>query len=110
MARRWLRPTHVAFLASASLWVGSSALLARQTTGCLRVEARDSATDRLVHSRFYLTDSTGVPQTPSGAIAYDKRDEHHFVTDGEFEIALPAGPLSPYRRTRTEVPAGGRRR
>jgi hypothetical protein len=66
MARRWLRPALVAFLASASLWVGSSALLTRQTTGCLRVEARDSATDRLVHSRFYLTDSTGVPQTPSG--------------------------------------------
>ena len=53
MARRWLGPALVAFLASASLWVGSSALLARQTTGCLRVEARDSATDRLVHSRFY---------------------------------------------------------
>ena len=47
MARRWLRLALVAFLASASLWVGSSALLARQTTGCLRVEARDSATDRL---------------------------------------------------------------
>jgi hypothetical protein len=81
----------VALLAIASLWLAASAPQARQGAACLRVEARDLDTDRVVPARFYLTDSTGAPRTPTGVIVYDKRDEHHFVTGGSFETALPAG-------------------
>ena len=81
----------VALLAVASLWLAASAPQARQGAACLRVDVRDPVTDHVVPSRFYLTDSAGAPHTPTGAIAYDKRDEHHFVTDGSFETALSAG-------------------
>jgi hypothetical protein len=63
---------------------------ARQSTGCLHVESRDPQTSALVPARFYLTDSAGAAQTPPGVIAYDKRDEHHFVAEA-FEVELPPG-------------------
>jgi hypothetical protein len=81
----------IVLLGSASLWLAWSALEARQAQGRLRVEARDFDSDHRVASRFYLIDSAGAPQTPPGAIAYDKRDEHHFVTDGGFQTDLAAG-------------------
>jgi hypothetical protein len=81
----------VVLLASVSLWLTWSVPQARQAAGRLHVEARDLDTDRTVPSRFYLTDSEGAPRTPTGVIAYDKRDEHHFVADGSFEMELPAG-------------------
>ena len=90
-APRRLRLRLVALLAIASLWLPASAPQARQAAACLRVDVRDPVTDRVVPSRFYLTDSAGTTHTPTGAIAYDKRDEHHFVTDGSFETALSAG-------------------
>ena len=84
------RRTIVALLAIGGLWLAWSAPQARQFTGCLRVESRDPITNALVPARFYLTDSAGAIRTPAGVIAYDKRDEHHFVTDA-FETDLPPG-------------------
>jgi hypothetical protein len=42
-------------------------------------------------ARFYLTDSSGKPWTPNGAIGYSRRGEDHFIMPGGFEIHLPAG-------------------
>jgi hypothetical protein len=84
------RRSLVALLAIGSLWLAWSAPEARQLTGCLHVESRDLHTDALVPARFYLTDSTGAARTPPGVIAYDKRDEHHFVADA-FKLDLPPG-------------------
>jgi hypothetical protein len=83
-----VRRSPVALFAIASLWLAWSSPEARQARGCLRVESRDPSTDALVPARFYLTDSAGAAQTPPGVIAYDKRDEHHFVADAfEWELA-----------------------
>jgi hypothetical protein len=81
----------VATLAIASLWLAGPTPQAHRAAACLRVDVRDPVNDHVVPSRFYLTDSAGASRTPIGVIAYDKRDEHHFVTDGSFETALPAG-------------------
>ena len=81
----------VVLLLGVSLWLASSAPQARHAGGRLRVESRDLDTGRIVSARFYLIDSAGAPRLPVGVIAYDKRDEHHFVADGGFEIELPAG-------------------
>ena len=62
-----------------------------QDAGRVRVETRDRATGQLVAARVYLTDVAGAPRTPPNAIAYDKRDEHHFVATGGFELELPSG-------------------
>ncbi len=80
-----------ALLAIGGLWLAWSALEARQAPGCLHVDVHDFDTDATVPARFYLTDSAGASRTPAGVIRYDKRDEHHFVTDGSFETELPAG-------------------
>jgi hypothetical protein len=69
----------------------SAIALRDQPPGRLHVEARDKDTGRAVPARFYLTDSAGTPRTPSGVIAYDKRDEHHFVSSGGFDAELPSG-------------------
>ena len=82
--------TLVASLAVAGLSLAWLAPEARQLSGCLRVESRDPRSNALVPARFYLTDSAGAAQTPPGVIAYDKRDEHHFVAD-TFEAELPPG-------------------
>ena len=55
----------------------------------MRVETRDRATGQLVAAP-YLTDLAGAPRTPPDAIAYDKRDEHHFVATG-VGAELPSG-------------------
>src|SRR5687767_13339013 len=68
-------------------WSSSSV----QDVGRLRVEMRDRATGQLVAARLYLTDSSGAPRRPADAIAYDRRDEHHFVANRSFELELPAG-------------------
>jgi len=61
-----------------------------QALACLHVESHDPQTDARVPARFYLTDSAGAAHTPPGVIAYDKRDEHHFVADA-FESELSPG-------------------
>ena len=77
-------------LTAAILWAaGSSSSV--QDAGRVRVETRDRATGQLVAARVYPTDLTGAPRTPPDAIAYDKRDEHHFVATGSFELKLPSG-------------------
>jgi hypothetical protein len=58
----------------------------------LHVEVRDAARRQRVAARCYLTDENGKPWTPAGAFSYDKRQEHHFITQGTFDIAVPPGP------------------
>jgi hypothetical protein len=81
---------------------GSLALLAWQlhaapaensgaSAGSLHVEVRDAGRRQRVAARCYLTDENGKPWTPAGAFTYDKRQEHHFITQGTFDIAAPPG-------------------
>src|SRR5215204_583871 len=57
----------------------------------LRVEVRDQDTRLLVPARLYLTDEEGKRWVPPGMITYDKGEEHHFISPGNFTIQLPAG-------------------
>jgi hypothetical protein len=88
-----LRLNGLVLLVGAGLWVAGSAPQARPPSGRLRVEARDRDSNTSVPARFYLTDSAGTPRVPSGAIAYHKGAEHHFVSNrqGSFELQLPPG-------------------
>ena len=58
--------------------------------GSLHVEVQGAGRQR-VAARCYLTDESGKPWTPAGAFTYDKRQEHHFITQGAFDIAVPPG-------------------
>lgn len=79
-------------LAATGVWLAEAVPQERLNAGRLRVEARDGATNASVPARYYLTDWTGTPQNPKGAIVYDKEPEHHFVTaDQGFELSLPPG-------------------
>ncbi|HEX2520641.1 MAG TPA: hypothetical protein VHP35_00850, partial [Terriglobia bacterium] len=57
----------------------------------LRVEVRDAGNHQPVPARCYLTDESGKPWDPAAAFTYEKRQEHHFITQGTFEIAVPPG-------------------
>ena len=59
--------------------------------GSLHVEVRDAGNRQRVAARCYLTDESGKPWTPAAAFTYDKRQEHHFITQGTFDIAVPPG-------------------
>jgi hypothetical protein len=58
--------------------------------GSLHIEVRDAG-NRRVAARCYLTDESGNPWTPAGTFTYEKRQEHHFITQGTFDIAAPPG-------------------
>ncbi|MCW5979118.1 MAG: carboxypeptidase regulatory-like domain-containing protein [Bryobacteraceae bacterium] len=73
---------------------GAPVLLALWLAGSLSVEVRDRKTGEVVPARAYLTDSSGGFHAPPGAIRYEKNKERHFITDGRFEVALPAGEYS----------------
>ncbi|HKX00488.1 MAG TPA: CehA/McbA family metallohydrolase [Bryobacteraceae bacterium] len=60
----------------------------------LRVESRDQAGGHVIPARFYLTDAAGKQYSPAGAITYDKREEHHFISAGVFDIEIPPGPYT----------------
>ena len=57
----------------------------------LHTEVRDAGNRQRVAARCYLTDESGKPWTPAAAFTYDKRQEHHFITQGTFDIAVPPG-------------------
>jgi len=61
------------------------------SVGSLHVDVQDAGNRQRVGARCYLTDESGKPWTPAGAFTYDKRQEHHFITQGAFEIAVPPG-------------------
>jgi hypothetical protein len=61
------------------------------SVGSLHVDVQDAGNRQRVAARCYLTDESGKPWTPAGAFTYDKRQEHHFITQGAFEIAVPPG-------------------
>jgi len=75
------------------VWILTLAVSALSGAGTfhLRVEIRDSQTAKTIPARVYLTDHAGKLWTPAGAIIYDKREEHHFISTGSFEIDLPPG-------------------
>jgi len=58
--------------------------------GELQVKVVDHETGRAVPARCYLVDPTQQSWSPLGAINYVKPPERHFITSGEFHIALPA--------------------
>jgi hypothetical protein len=88
--RRFCRQLVTLLLLTAGvLWAAGWSSI--QDAGRVRVETRDRATGQLVAARVYLTDLAGAPRTPPNAIVYDKRDEHHFVATGGFELELPSG-------------------
>jgi len=85
-----------------SLATGGLALLAWQlhaapaehsvaSVASLHVEVRDAGNRQQVPARCYLTDESGKPLNPAGVFTYDKRLEHHFITEGTFDIALSPG-------------------
>jgi hypothetical protein len=61
------------------------------SAGSLRVEVQDAGKRQRVAARCYLTDESAKPWNPAGAFTYDKRQEHHFITQGTFDIAVPPG-------------------
>src|SRR4030095_5020314 len=61
------------------------------SVGSLHVEVQDAGNRKEVAARCYLTDDSGKPWTPASAFTYDKRQEHHFITQGTFDIAVPPG-------------------
>jgi hypothetical protein len=61
------------------------------SAGSLRVEVQDAGNRQRVAARCYLTDGSGKPWNPAGAFTYDKRQEHHFISQGTFDIAVPPG-------------------
>ncbi len=80
----------VFFLLTAVLvWAQQRAPLAGP--GRLRVQITDSSAKQPTPARCYLTDAAGRALSPAGAITYAKGAEQHFISWGEFEIALPAG-------------------
>ncbi len=60
-------------------------------TALLRTEIRDRSTNQIVPARVYLVNAQGALQIPKDSISYQKQKEHHFVTLGKFEVALPPG-------------------
>lgn len=80
----------VLLLASSGFWATRSASFL-QGPSRVRVEARDRVSNELVAARLYVTDLSDVPRTPPGVIAYDRRDEHHFIANGSVEFELAAG-------------------
>jgi acetyl esterase/lipase len=60
----------------------------------LQVEIRDVDSNQKVPARVYLLDQNGALQVPLEAITYQKYKEHHFVSNGYFEIGLPTGKYS----------------
>ena len=84
-SRRWA----VALLVFAAL--RSPKALRAASPAKLRVEVRDRGSGKVIPARFYLTDAAGKHWAPTGAITYDKNDEHHFISSGPFSIDLPAG-------------------
>src|SRR5262245_48415460 len=75
------------------VWLAVGARAQHPTSqGCsLHIEVRDARSGQPTAARCYLTDETGKPWNPEGVITYDKRQEHHFVTEGIFDIALLPG-------------------
>ena len=57
----------------------------------LHVEVLDARSNQATAARCYLTDEIAKPWNPEGAFTYDKRQEHHFIISGTFDIALPPG-------------------
>jgi len=64
---------------------------AGQLPHSLHVQVRDSRSRQLVAARCYLTDESGKPWSPADAFTYNKRQEHHFISQGTFAAALPPG-------------------
>ena len=114
--RRW-----AFILAVVNCFLSSSTLaqhamdLRNQIWGHLLVTVVDHATGRNVYARCYLTDTTGLIWTPSGAITYVKPPEQNFIALGSFKIELPPGTYTlrvergteyrPYEH-QIEIPAG----
>lgn len=67
---------------------------AQAATGRLEVEIRERASGHLAPARVYLTSKEGKLCVPRGAIAYQRREEEHFISSGRFELELPAGEYS----------------
>ncbi len=62
---------------------------AAESWALLRVTVVDHDSGLPVSGRCYLTDPAGQSWSPPGAINYVKPPERHFITSGEFQIALP---------------------
>ena len=62
--------------------------------GRLRVEIRERASGATIPARVYLTDGQGKLHAPPDAIAYNRHEEHHFISNGTFSLSLPAGSYS----------------
>lgn len=62
---------------------------AAEPWGSLRVALTDHDTGQPVPARCYLTDPANQFWSPVGALNYVKPPERHFITKGEFKIALP---------------------
>jgi hypothetical protein len=67
------------------LAAGAQAQHSGSEAASLHVEVRDAGNRQRVAARCYLTDESGKPWTPAGAFTYDKRQEHHFITQGTFD-------------------------
>jgi hypothetical protein len=83
--------------------------------GELHVTVIDPDTGKLLPARCYLTDPTRQSWSPPGAINYVKPPERHFITTGEFRIALPPrtynllverGPEYPSQSYEIEIRSG----
>jgi acetyl esterase/lipase len=87
----------VAFLkkyVQSSVEANSSSSIISSLSGTLQVEIRDAASHQMVPARIYLLDQNGTLQVPTGAITYQKYNEHHFISQGSFQIGLPPGNYS----------------
>ncbi|HVN82685.1 MAG TPA: alpha/beta fold hydrolase [Terriglobia bacterium] len=70
--------------------IGSS-VVSSLPSSTIQVEIRDAASHQIVPARIYLLDQNGNLQVPTGAITYEKYKEHHFISQGSFQLALPPG-------------------
>ena len=90
------RPSSVFFLATGLAllaWQPGAAQSRNSGTASalLRVEVHDAGNRQRVAARCYLTDESGKPWTPAAAFSYEKRQEHHFIIQGTFDITVPPG-------------------
>ena len=91
-----MRPSRVFFLATGLAllaWQPGAAQLRNSGTASalLHVEVRDAGNRQRVAARCYLTDESGKPWTPPATFSYEKRQEHHFIIQGTFDIPVPPG-------------------